>query len=268
MTAPFPGSPTWLELTTDRPDAVRPFFSELLGWTFTDTPMPGFALVHKDDTLVAALVDSTSFPNFAVAAESVPNAWTIYLAVPDLDAALARVSEAGGSALSGAVDVEGQGRFAIVLDPGGACVGLWEHSSDFGGLEFPLVTGTPVWFETLTKEYDAAVPFYQEVLGWDVVPMDSDEEQDPEHQGPRYATNGPHGSGGAGICDAAQWLPADTPSFWRAYFLVEDTDAAVETVRRLGGQLLDGPTDSPFGRVATVTDPSGAEFQVVDGRRG
>ena len=38
---------------------------------------------------------------------------------------------------------------------------------------------------------------------------------------------------------------------------------AAERVRELGGALLDGPIDSPFGRVATVADPEGASFQII-----
>ncbi len=32
--------------------------------------------------------------------------------------------------------------------------------------------------------------------------------------------------------------------------------------RAKGGQVLDGPADSPFGRFATVADPQGAQFQI------
>ena len=47
------------------------------------------------------------------------------------------------------------------------------------------------------------------------------------------------------------------------YFGVEDVDAALSTVTRLGGTVLDGPMDSPFGRLATVADPQGASFQII-----
>ena len=29
-----------------------------------------------------------------------------------------------------------------------------------------------------------------------------------------------------------------------------------------GGTVLDGPSNSPFGRVATIADPEGATFQI------
>ncbi|GAB2478006.1 hypothetical protein GCM10027030_10340 [Luteococcus sediminum] len=52
------------------------------------------------------------------------------------------------------------------------------------------------------------------------------------------------------------------PSYWRMYLCVEDADATIEKVKELGGSLLDGPMDSLFGRVATVADPQGAQFQI------
>ena len=36
----------------------------------------------------------------------------------------------------------------------------------------------------------------------------------------------------------------------------------LEVIREHGGTVLDGPQDSPFGRVTTVQDPAGATFQI------
>ncbi|MCP3426464.1 VOC family protein [Rothia sp. AR01] len=263
------GSPVWLELTTDQAGLVRDFYARLLGWRVTDEEMPGFGMIYQGETLVGGFIDSTRFDNFGASdAEGVPNAWTVYLRTDDLDAALAAVEETDGRVLMPIRDVEGQGRFSIVSAPDGAVLGVWELG-EFDGLAFPMTPGSPVWFETLSTDYDAAVPFYERALGWNVVPMGGEDggEGDVDEGGVRYATHGPDGEGGAGICAADSFLPDGVPSFWRAYFLVEETDAAVRTVQELGGHLLDGPMDSPFGRVATVADPGGATFQLVDGHR-
>lgn len=58
------------------------------------------------------------------------------------------------------------------------------------------------------------------------------------------------------------------PSFWRVYFAVDDTDATVAKIQSLGGALLDGPIDSRFGRVATVTDSLGGAFQIIRAPQG
>lgn len=52
------------------------------------------------------------------------------------------------------------------------------------------------------------------------------------------------------------------PSYWRVYFQVPDMDAALQVIEAEGGRVIDGPQDSPFGRVASVLDPAGATFQL------
>jgi len=60
---------------------------------------------------------------------------------------------------------------------------------------------------------------------------------------------------------AAPDLPADVPSNWQAYFNVEDADASVEKAVALGARVVDGPEDPPFGRLATLADPTGCHVQ-------
>jgi predicted enzyme related to lactoylglutathione lyase len=48
---------------------------------------------------------------------------------------------------------------------------------------------------------------------------------------------------------------------WLYYIMVPDIDAAVATVKELGGQLLNGPEVVPGGdKVAQCLDPQGAHF--------
>jgi len=49
--------------------------------------------------------------------------------------------------------------------------------------------------------------------------------------------------------------------------VVEDCDAAADTVQRLGGQVLRAPEDTPFGRTANVADDQGAVFALIDVER-
>ena len=58
-------------------------------------------------------------------------------------------------------------------------------------------------------------------------------------------------------------IPAEVPAHWAVYFASDDTDAAVAKATDLGGQLLMPPMDTPFGRVAGVSDPQGAAFRLI-----
>jgi predicted enzyme related to lactoylglutathione lyase len=67
----------------------------------------------------------------------------------------------------------------------------------------------------------------------------------------------------AGIMDASRYLPENIPSHWLVYFAVEDTDATVKRATATGAALQDGPSDSDFGRVAQLADPTGAVFRII-----
>jgi hypothetical protein len=62
--------------------------------------------------------------------------------------------------------------------------------------------------------------------------------------------------------DASAFLPEGVPDHWSVYWDVDDVDAAVALAQQLGGALVDGPMDTPYGRMATVSDPAGAPFKL------
>jgi predicted enzyme related to lactoylglutathione lyase len=66
----------------------------------------------------------------------------------------------------------------------------------------------------------------------------------------------------AGIFDASAFLPDGVPAHWSAYWEVDDADVAVAMVEALGGSVVMDAEDTPYGRIATVTDPAGAQFKL------
>ena len=65
--------------------------------------------------------------------------------------------------------------------------------------------------------------------------------------------------------DASGFLPAGVPGQWSIYFRVDDIDAALANVTELGGSVTQPAEETPYGRLATVTDPLGATFKLVQG---
>lgn len=100
--------------------------------------------------------------------------------------------------------------------------------------------------------------FYEDVFGWDTEVL----SDTPDF---RYTTLGAGDDAKAGILDAAGYLHAEVPASWHVYFAVADTDAAIEKAVAMGADVVDGPDDTPFGRLATLTDPTGAMFKIVAG---
>ncbi|MHA6763768.1 VOC family protein [Streptacidiphilus sp. PAMC 29251] len=50
---------------------------------------------------------------------------------------------------------------------------------------------------------------------------------------------------------------------WRVFFSVATADTAAEHARRLGGTLLAPVESTPYGRVARLRDPEGAQFSLI-----
>ena len=255
MTRPI-GTTTWLDLgTTDLP-AAQEFYTGLLGWEFEDAgeEYGHYRMIRSNGTLVGGAMDITGFTG--PDGDPLPSEWTVYLAVDDLDARVATAQAAGAQIIVPPTVAGDAGSFAIVLDPAGYPIGLWQ-AGDIEGYEFTAATGTPVWFESMTHDFDAAARFYTEVLDAELVPMGSggmDEDF-------RYSTNGSPDAATWGLGDATGVIP-EGEGGWRIYFAVDSCDPAVERITELGGKLLDGPVDSPFGRIATVADPTGASLQI------
>jgi hypothetical protein len=58
-------------------------------------------------------------------------------------------------------------------------------------------------------------------------------------------------------------MPAEVPPHWAVYFMVDDTDKAVEQIKSLGGSLVMGPMDVEPGRFAVATDDQDAYFNII-----
>lgn len=257
--APRAGTPCWIDLFTHDIEGAKSFYGELFGWDLTDTgeEFGHYTMATRDGHpvggLMAAMNPDGSVPDPA----EQPTAWTVYLATDDAAATAEAIPAAGGTVLFPPMEVPGLGHMSVAQDPSGAAVGFWQ-AAPFAGFDKPGTPGTPAWFELMTKDFDAAEPFYRSVFGWDAVRMPSDDDSF------RYATDQGGEGATAGLCDASPWLPEQVPSYWRPYIAVEDCDRAAEQVAALGGSVLDGPMDSPFGRVATIADPQGGSLQIID----
>jgi predicted enzyme related to lactoylglutathione lyase len=53
---------------------------------------------------------------------------------------------------------------------------------------------------------------------------------------------------------------SDTPAHWSVTFAVDDADATAAEASELGGEIVAGPSDAPWTRMAVIKDPQGATF--------
>ena len=249
---PWPaGTPCWTDLSTSDPAAAREFYAALFGWDLqVGPPETGeYAMALKHGLPVVGV-------NGMAAQPGQPTTWVVYLATDDAQASVDAAAAAGASVIVPAMDVMTFGRMALVVDPTGAAVGLWQAGSHLGS----QVVNEPsavTWAELMTRDLDAAQDFYRTVFGYDVEAVEM-----PSAAG-RYDTISVGGRVVGGLGEMPVDVPAEMPPFWTVYFGVDDTDDTVARLRSLGGAVLRDPADTPFGRMAVVADPQGAGFVVI-----
>jgi predicted enzyme related to lactoylglutathione lyase len=239
----------WHELLTSDPAGGAGFYSKVLGWNArpwdgdeaytmlasATGPVGGARVVGKDP------LASTAGPN-----------WLTYVGVPDLAIALATAEGRGGRVLHPITSIPDGGRYAVITDPQGAVIGLYEPAGDMGGSSGAAAAGPVAWHELTADDTEAALEFYKALFGWDIVgkvPM-----------GGEVGTYYLFGSGTTqlgGAFKRSKDLPPTWPR-WLVYLRVPSVTAAVAAVEAAGGQLLNGPHEVPGGSwVAQVTDSHG-----------
>lgn len=240
------GVPSWVDLSTTDVDAAIGFYAALFGWEAEDQgPESGHYHLFRLRGLEVAGVGP--------AAPDQPPAWTTYVAVDDADEATARATAAGGEVLVPPMDVLDAGRMALIADPTGAVLGMWQPNRHLGA-RLVNEPGTWIWSECSTPEPAAVAVFYRSTFGWEVAPMDDGE-------GYLVATVG--GREIAGVLPMAGDGWEGVPPMWMPYFADPGVDTFASRVSSLGGTLIVAPFDTPAGRTAVIADPTGAAFAVI-----
>ena len=244
------GAPCWIDLYSSDTDKATVFYGRLLGWAAEppDARFGGYFTFTKDGKHVAGCMrnDGTT---------GMPDAWTIYLETDDINKVAEQAPAQGGGIDYPPMQVAENGSMAIVSDPGGARVGVWQPDQ-VKGFELVDEPGAPAWFELHTRAYRESVDFYRAVFGWNTrVESDTDEF--------RYSTLADEDGQRAGIMDATAYLESGQPATWSVYFNVEDVDRALERVVELDGSIVQPAMDTPYGRLAQAADPTGTLFKLV-----
>jgi predicted enzyme related to lactoylglutathione lyase len=234
-TSPWPvGTPCWVEVAADDPEAVMAFYAAVLGWTYTDGVAPHHA--------ATALLDGRPVAGIGTTGAEADPAWTLYLAVDDADAAADRSAELGAMLLHGPEDAGDAGRLFVALDVGGAVFAGWEHEAHVG-VGVVDEPGALCWVSSASAEPGASRTFYRRLFGYEYV----------ETAEAGSATF--HGAGGPALGSIGS--AGDALPHWLVHFGVADVDATVDAARDAGGTLV-----APHPGGAVLADPAGASFGV------
>ena len=242
------GEPCWIDLRTSNRDEAASFYAAVFGWTAGEPSeaFGGYAMFFFDGLPVAGCE-----PNRA----DRPDGWITYFSTRDCDQAVTQASAHGAQVTTPTINVGGLGRMTRVVDGAGAEIGLWEPL-DFAGFGIRDEVSAAQWFELHTRAFGEARDFITEVLGVEVETMSDTDDF-------RYATLRGAASQVGGLFEATTRLAPDEPSHWKVYVGVENADETLKRVVVAGGRVVTPVSDSPYGRFATIADPTGAQLVVM-----
>lgn len=247
------GTPTWVDLMSPDPEAARKFYHAVFGWEY-DVGGPefgGYTTARVGQYTTAGIVGNQP------GAPSMPAAWNTYFATQDIEADVARAVKLGATVLSPAMVVGEFGGMATCTDPTGAPFCLWKAGRHVGA-QIVNEPGSTAWHELYTPNAKQARDFYTALLGATADPMPGGMEY--------YVIK--HGADM--LCGIMQIDPAwgAMPAQWINYFLVANTDETAAIAVKNGGKQMGSIDDSPFGRLAALTDPAGAMFKIIQAPAG
>ena len=150
-------------------------------------------------------------------------------------------------------DVGANGRTAVVTDPQGAAISLWE-AKGLSGIGVEGEIGALCWTELATTDVAGAMRFYGDLFGWTFKKSAAADDYTEIAVGGNFV-------GGILAFEASS---GPMPPAWGPFFRVADCDVTVAEAKARRARPLAGPSDVPnFGRYAYLCDPQGALFAVI-----
>jgi uncharacterized protein len=257
------GVPCFVDTLTPDPEATKRFYGDIFGWDYSGPgPIPGdppgeYFVAELGDRDVAGI----GLP--AGGALPGPAAWNTHVSVDSADDAADTARRAGGSVIVEPCDAPPAGRLAVIADPTGAVVCLWQAGARPGA---GVVNEPSAWAMSMlnTDDPERAEAFYGELFGWraesfDVGPgaevwlwrLSGYVGGEPQQPVPRDV-----------VATMARIAPRDagTTPGWSVDFWIDDADAAAHRAPDLGGTVVAAPHEMAGFRRTILADPHGAVF--------
>jgi predicted enzyme related to lactoylglutathione lyase len=259
-----PGVPCWVDTWQPDLDAAVAFYGRLFGWEAEETRPPEdagrYAVCRLHGREVAGIG--------TVAVEGAPPgaAWGHTVQVDDAGEAARHATAAGGSVVTPPLQSFDGGRTAVLADPSGAVLTVWQPGSHRGAR---LVNEPGAWAMSMLSTPDpaTATPFYGELFGWETENFAFGEADITLWRLPGYEGGEPSQPVPADVVAAMIPAAVGEPAQWSVNFWVADTEAAASSAAELGGAVVAEPFDTPVSRDAVLADPQGAVFSVSQIRR-
>ena len=245
-----PGTFCAVDLAAADVEKGKAFYAGLLGWDHAESYREWTACL-LDGKMVAGVINQPPDQREA----GVPPNWLSYVSVADAEAVTARATELGGSVLASPFDVGEGGRIAVLSDPQGAVVALWQPVG-YAGVQLVNVPGALTWNQLNTSDPEAAIAFYTELFGWTT-------EAPEDGEGAFWSFKNSEGWLNGGVMG----LPpgTDAPPSWTPFFASAGLEEHEARVKELGGAVLSPILPVPAGELFVAQDDQGAVFGLFAG---
>jgi uncharacterized protein len=258
-----PGVPCWVDTWQPDAEAAVSFYTELFGWEAEDTMPSGTPGKHYTCRLRGR--DVAAIATRPAKAPPTAPAWGTYVWVENAENTAAKVVRAGGSVVMDPFPSLDGGRVAVVADPAGAVLGVWQPGEHKGA---QLVNEPGAWSMSAlnTSDPDGAKEFYGGVFDWDTETFDLGAAEVTLWRLPGYLGGEPEQPVPRDVIATMAPMTGDEgPPRWSVDFWVDDVDATAGRAAQLGGEVVAPPYDIPVAalRQAVLADPQGAAFSVT-----
>jgi predicted enzyme related to lactoylglutathione lyase len=249
------GVPCWVETLQPDIDSAKAFYGSVFGWEYAGPgEMPG----DPPGQYFVARLRGRDVAGVGSLPPDTPIAWNTCVSVASAERACEEAERAGGSVLVSPFDAPPAGRAAVITDPSGAVLEVWEPGERHGA---GLVNEPSAWAMSAlrTREADAAAAFYSSVFGWETEPFAGGISL---FRLPGYVGGEPLQPVPRDV--VAALVPTDEPqAHWAVNFWVDDADAAAARATQAGGSVLARPSDAGGLPQTVLADPAGAAFSVT-----
>jgi len=243
----------WNQIATSDIDKAIVFYSALFGWEIAkedlDVEDQMVRMTHEGDFVVGIQrVDENNSPH-----------WEPYVAISNLEAALTKAREAGGTVLEQPTDITPYGYMAEVADPVGIKTALWTADSFAGHGRRPRLN-VPRWY-TLhhpSSDYEdggsdnSALDFWAKLFDWSLI------EKSAEHT----LFGGIDGAAFSSIVLPTETRPPHRG--WIVFVAVEDLERTCQDAMAIDATVVVAPHRlEGLGQFAVLDDPQGATFGLV-----
>jgi len=240
----------WREAATTDIGRTTAFYSELLGWTHHDSKMGEMGIYRH---FQVGGQDVAGCYQIGPQMQGVPAHWMQYISVANVDGAAEAVKANGGTVRMGPLDIPDVGRAAYCADPQGAMFALFRDlkgDAPAGAPPFPV--GAFCWETLSTTDKNAAVAFYEKVVGFKVA----------DFQGNTVLGNGDKPEDG--VADV-EITPPGVPPHWISHVVVKNLAESRDRTVTLGGKVMMAEIVVPtVGTMAIILDPVGAAISLYE----